>query len=309
MTHYSERHSAGAQASAAGGEIDTTHAHPARVYACWLGGTKDAFAADRAAATRIAAMAPEVIRAARASRVFTRRAVTHLARIGVDQLLDLGSGLPTALNVHQVAQRITPHARVCYVDHDPVVLAHARALLATDQRTVATAGDLRHPAAILTDPTVQTHLDTTRPIGVLLTAVLHFVTDAEEAFAITATLRDMLAPGSHLALSHAADLPPAIHPTHTDPTEPSGPSENAYPPGSAAPAPATREAAQAYRDLVGPFTLRTPEQIASLLGGWEMLPPGLVPAHHWRPPRSRPTGTLPILAAVAARPAPTVLRL
>jgi hypothetical protein len=125
--------------------IDTSHAHPARVYAAWLGADKDTFAADRDAATRIAQTAPWVVAGARANRAFLRRAITYLARHGITSYLDIGSGLPVAGNVHEIAQRHQPDARVAYLDNDPVVLAHARALLACDHRTIAVPGDARDP--------------------------------------------------------------------------------------------------------------------------------------------------------------------
>jgi hypothetical protein len=162
--------------------------------------------ADRRASARVAQVAPWVVAGARDNRRFLTRAVRYLAGAGVEQFLDLGSGLPAAGNVHEVAQTVRPRSRVVYVDNDPVVLAHARALLATDARTAVVDGDLTDPAAVLDDPVVHAHLDLSRPVAVLLVSVLHFVIDDDQAATITATLRERLAPGSALALSHVADL-------------------------------------------------------------------------------------------------------
>lgn len=151
-------------------------------------------------------MAPWVVSGVRANRAFLRRAVEALAESGIDQFLDLGAGLPSAGNVHEVAQGVNPAARVVYVDNDPVVLAHARALLATDERTVAVAGDFLDPSGILVDPAVRGHLDFSRPVAVLLVAVLHFVPDEADPAGCVAVLRDAVAPGSALVLSHVADL-------------------------------------------------------------------------------------------------------
>jgi hypothetical protein len=224
--------------------------------------------------------------AQQANRAFLRRAVGHLARSGVDQFLDLGSGLPAPGNVHEVAQAVVPAARVVYVDVDPVVMVHARALLACDERTIAVPGDLRDPAAILTHPDVRAHLDLTRPVVVLLLAVLHFVADTEDPAGIVAGYRDRLAPGSAIVISHVADLP--------DPDQPDR-------------AAATRDAAAVYEELAGPFTLRTPERITGMFHGLDLLPPGVVPANRWRPRRSRPGPAVPILAGVGQVPVPGAL--
>lgn len=257
-----------------------TRANPARVYNCLLGG-KDNLAVDRRAAEQVVRLAPWVVAGARANRAFLGRAVTRLARSGVRQYLDLGCGLPAAGNVHQIAARIAPGSKVAYVDNDPVVLAHARALLATDAHTVAVPGDVRDPHAILADPAVRAHLDLSRPVAVLLVAVLHLVRDRDDPAGIVAALGAGLAPGSHLVLSHAADLP-----------------EHTQPPQRAA---ATREAARVYNDLAGPLTLRTPERIAALFDGFDLVAPGLVPVNRWRPARGRPRPPLPVLAGIGTR--------
>jgi SAM-dependent methyltransferase len=263
------------------GWFDASRAHPARVYDYWLGG-KDNFAADRRAGDQVAQQAPWVVAGARANRAFLRRAVTHLARLGVDQYLDIGSGLPTAANVHQIAARHRPGARVAYLDNDPVVLAHARALLARDRHTIAERGDARDPQAILTNPTVRAHLDLTRPVAVLFVAVLHFLTPEDDPAGVVAAVRDALAPGSFIVISHVADLP--------DQQQTAGRAE------------ATRKAADLYADLAAPFTLRAPDQLADLFTGLDLIDPGLVGVHAWRPPRDRPLPPVPVIGGVGALP-------
>lgn len=185
--------------------IDTTTAHPARRYNYWLGG-KDNFAADRESADRIAAAWPSAPIAARENRRFLRRATTYLAReAGIRQFLDIGTGLPTANNTHEVAQAIAPETRVVYVDNDPMVMAHARALLtsAPEGRTAYLEADLREPETILTHPDLLATLDLSRPIGLMLVAVLHFIPGPGAAAPIVARLLDALPPGSYLVATNA----------------------------------------------------------------------------------------------------------
>ncbi|MCP2361451.1 SAM-dependent methyltransferase [Nonomuraea thailandensis] len=223
----------------------------ARLYDYLLGG-KDHFPADRAAAERILEVAPELRAAARANRAFLGRAVRLLSESGVEQFLDIGPGLPAPGNVHEVA----PAARVVYVDRDPVVLVHARALLAGQGDTTVVAGDLREPEALLKDPEVLAALDFDRPVGVLLTAVMHYVQDTDEPEEIVATLRDALAPGSYLVLSHGT---------------------------SEARAAVVERATEVYRSADTPLTLRGRERIAGLFRGFELVEPGLVWLPEWRP--------------------------
>ncbi|WP_344471840.1 SAM-dependent methyltransferase [Nonomuraea monospora] len=223
----------------------------ARLYDYYLGG-KDHFPADREAAERVLEVAPELRAAARANRSFLGRAVRFLAASGIDQFLDIGTGLPARGNVHEVA----PSARVVYVDHDPVVLVHARALLAGQGETTVVRGDLREPAALLKDPDLLRALDLDRPVGVLLTAVLHYVADADDPEAIVATLRDALAPGSHLVLSHGT---------------------------SDARAAVVERATEVYLGADTPLTLRGRERIGRLFQGFELVRPGLVWLPEWRP--------------------------
>jgi hypothetical protein len=255
----------------------TLRPHPARVYDCWLGG-KDGFAADREAAEEVARTAPWVVAGARANRAFLRRSLTFLARAGVRQYLDLGAGLPTAPSVHEVVQRFQPDARVCYVDNDPIVLAHARALLANDHRTIAVHGDIRTPDAILNDPAVRDHLDFSSPLAVLFVAVLHFIPHEDHPAALVGTFRDALPSGSHVVISHVADLPDSQ--AEADRAE------------------ATREAVKVYEALAAPFVLRSRDQFAALFGGFDLVEPGIVAAQDWRPRRGRSGPPVPVLAAV-----------
>ncbi|MFC7650675.1 SAM-dependent methyltransferase [Streptosporangium lutulentum] len=171
------------------------------MYDYYLGG-KDNFAADRAAAQKIIDLAPDAPEKARANRAFLGRTVRYLAAQGIRQFVDIGASLPTQENVHQVALAEHPDSRIVYVDNDPVVLTHARALLADNPNTLVVEGDVHAPQAILDHPDVQAHLDFDRPVATLLLAVLHFVQDDEEANRIVASLRERLVPGSHLVISH-----------------------------------------------------------------------------------------------------------
>jgi hypothetical protein len=183
------------------GVVDPGRASPARVYDCWLGG-KDHVAADRSVAEQVRRGAPWIVGAARANRAFLVRAVEFLVRAGVDQFLDIGTGLPTARNVHEVAQDIDPGARVVYVDDDPVVVAHARALLARQDGVGAVHGDARDPARILEQAYGVGGLDLSRPVGLLFVAVLHFLSDRDDPAGVLETFAEVLPSGSFLGLSH-----------------------------------------------------------------------------------------------------------
>ncbi|SDM29079.1 SAM-dependent methyltransferase [Nonomuraea jiangxiensis] len=233
----------------------------ARMYDYYLGG-RDNFAADREAAEKMIQigrrLGNDAREIARANRAFLGRAVRVIAEAGVHQFIDIGAGLPTQENVHQVAQRHVPGSRVVYVDNDPVVLTHARALLARDPSVVAVAGDLRDPDAILDHPQVTGHLDLTRPFAILLVAVLHFVPDDAEAALIAARVRKRLGPGGYLVLSHlyAGDV--------TDE--------------------AAREGRQVYSSTAaGGLARRGRDQIAAYFDGLNLLGPGVVPVADWAP--------------------------
>lgn len=184
--------------------IDTSVAHPARRYNYWLGG-KDNFAADRASGDAVAAAFPNIRLAAVENRKFLRRAVTYLTgQAGIRQFLDIGTGLPSADNTHEVAQRSAPESRVAYVDNDPLVMVHARALLTNASDTGVTdyiEADVRAPDKILQE--AARTLDFSQPVALMLVAVLHFITEDEDPYGIVARLVDTLAPGSYLVMSHA----------------------------------------------------------------------------------------------------------
>jgi SAM-dependent methyltransferase len=247
--------------------IDSTKAHPARVYDVFLGG-KDHYPADRNAAAAGLAANPRGYLDVRHNRDFLRRAVTALSREdGIRQYLDIGTGLPTAENVHQIAQRIAPESRVVYVDNDPVVLAHARALLTSgpEGRTDYIDADLRDPAAILEQAAKV--LDFDRPIALCLVAVLHFVEDGE-AYPIVRELMEALPSGSRLVLSHLTeDLNP----------------EN------------IRAVQRTYTERGFTFVLRTRAEVARFFteNGLELAEPGVVPVHHWRPDHAAPVPEQP----------------
>jgi len=192
-------------------DIDLPHA--ARIWNYWMGG-EDNFPSDRAAGEAVAGVYPEIVIMARQSRGFLIRAVRHLAaEAGVRQFLDIGSGLPTDTNVHQVAHEVDPAAKVVYVDHDPMVLVHGRALLADEKTTTVIEADLRRPGEILGHRVVRERIDFTEPVGLLLLSVLHHVHDSEDPVGITGTLREALPSGSHLAILHfwdSADEHPRI---------------------------------------------------------------------------------------------------
>jgi trans-aconitate methyltransferase len=238
--------------------IDTSKAHPARVYDVFLGG-KDNYPMDRAAAAAGLAANPRGYLDVRHNRDFMRRAVTRLAeREGVRQFLDIGTGLPTGDNVHQIAQRITPDARVVYVDHDPVVLAHARALLTSgpEGRTDYIDADFRQPKSIL-EQAAET-IDFEQPVALVLAAILHFVED-DEAYPVIRELMDALPSGSHLVLSHLTD---EMHP---------GPS---------------RAVQRTYTERGFTFVFRSRadvERFYTETPGLILDDPGVVPVHHWHP--------------------------
>jgi hypothetical protein len=236
--------------------VDVTIPAAARMYDYWLGG-HDNFAADRIAALKITEHVPGTPAAARANRRFLGRAVRYLAgEAGIRQFIDLGAGLPTNGNVHQVARQITPDARVVYVDNDPIVNVHANALLTGRGTTGIVLADLRDPAAILSNPTVRRLIDFDEPVALLLIAILHFVKDDEDPAAIVATLRDALPAGSYLALSHVT-----------------GDFRSQ----------AASSAMDVYNKATSSVTLRSHNQIASFFSGWDLIEPGLVQSPLWRP--------------------------
>jgi len=241
--------------------VDLTRPSIARVYDFFLGG-KDNFAVDRLAGQKALEVTPDAMEAGRASRAFLRRVVHFLtAEAGIRQFLDLGSGLPSQGNVHEVAHAIDPSIRVVYVDNDPMVLAHGRALLADNRTTTVIEADVRRPDEILDDPTVREYIDFTEPVALLMLAILHHVRDDEDPAGIAAKLRARLAPGSYLALSHFRD------PDSLDPAV----SANAH------------EVERVFNATLGTGRWRRWEEIRGYFGDFEVLDPGLVPLADWRP--------------------------
>jgi hypothetical protein len=248
-------------------QIDISRAHTARMYDYYLGG-KNHFAADREVADKVLVTTPMVRTSARENRAFLGRAVRFLAgEAGIRQFLDIGTGLPTANNVHEVAQAIAPSSRVVYADNDPLVLEHARALLTSspEGRTAYIQADLRDPEAILASPSLREVLDFSQPVALMLIAVLHFIPDEDKPAQIIATLLDALPPGSYLAATHTT----AEH----DPER-------------------WESVQRAYEKGGIPGQLRDSGEFARLaFTGFELVPPGVVLVSEWRPdtPGPRPT--------------------
>jgi len=237
--------------------IDTSKANIARVYDYWLGGNHN-FRADQDAARALITVEPNARAIMRANRAFLGRTVRFLAReAGIRQFLDIGSGIPTEQNVHEVAQDAAPGSRVVYVDHDEVAVAHSRLLLQANPDASIVQADLREPAKILADPDTQLLIDFAQPVAVLLVAVLHFVPDSAGPAEIVATLRDALAPGSYVVICHSCrDANPGM----------------------------ADAATAAYRSRVaGQLCLRSREEIAALFDGFDLVEPGLVWLPEWRP--------------------------
>jgi SAM-dependent methyltransferase len=237
-------------------EIDTSVAHPARIYDYILGG-KDNFAVDRKAATAAMAAFPHLATAMRENRALMRRMVAVLAgELKVRQFLDIGTGLPTSPNVHEIAQGIAPQVRVVYVDNDPIVLAHARALLVSAEPggTAFVHADLREPEKILGDRKLMRMLDLSQPVALLLIGMLHFVPERDDPYALVARLMSVLSAGSYLAIQHpTADF----HPADVGP-------------------------ATAYIQAGIPFQYRTRDEFARFLAGLELVPPGIELMTEWR---------------------------
>ncbi|MGH3320550.1 MAG: SAM-dependent methyltransferase [Streptosporangiaceae bacterium] len=235
--------------------VDVRTPNVARMYDYYLGG-KDNFAADREAAKKALEAVPEGRATIRENRAFLGRAVRFLAgEAGIRQFLDIGTGLPTQDNTHEVAQKVRPDSRIVYVDNDAVVLSYARALLAKDSQTIVVEGDMRRPEEILADPGLRGHIDLDRPVAVLLVSMLHFVPDEAEPAQIVATIREAIAPGSYLAISHMTAL---VEEKATQVTN-------------------------VYEQATSSATVRSREQIQRLLTGFDLVDPGLVALQDWRP--------------------------
>ena len=249
--------------------------HPSRMYDYYLGG-KDNFEADRIAADKAMSVVPDAQKVARTNREFLVRVVRTMADSGIDQFIDLGTGFPTSPNVHEVAHERLPSARIVYVDNDPVVVAHNRALREGPLGVLAIDGDVRDPQAILTNPVLTDSIDFARPVGVLFIAVLHFLpgdpTDIVTAF------RSRMASGSMLAISHITsdDMPEA----------------------------ALRTIEDVYANATAPAVFRSGAEIEALFGGSPLLPPGVVEVSRWQPHdlTIRVKSTLRFLGGVARVP-------
>jgi SAM-dependent methyltransferase len=259
--------------------VDTKRANVARVYDYLLGGSHN-FLADQDLGRAIAAVDPNTRAGTRANRAFLGRAVRYLAANGISQFLDIGSGIPTEGNVHEVAQQASPAARVVYADIDQVAVAHSKAMLAGNQNATVVEADVRDPERILTDPAIGELLDFRQPTGLLLVMVLHFIADADDPWRIVARLRDALAPGSHLVLGHLT--------TESKPDLAQA-AETVY-----------------NRSVSTDIHMRSRAEILRFFDGFELLDPGLVYIPQWRPDSPAEVPSDPskfwVLVGVARKP-------
>ncbi|GAA2593002.1 SAM-dependent methyltransferase [Winogradskya consettensis] len=252
--------------------------HSARIYDYWLGG-KDNFAADRQVGDAMLQAIPGLRAMAAENRKFVHRAARDLVTgEGLRQFLDIGTGIPTRPNLHEIAQRLAPETRVIYVDNDPIVLVHARALMVSSEqgRSEYISADIRDPDSILTEKVLQETLDLKQPVGLTLIAILMLLSDDDDPWALVARLRDALPSGSVLAITHpTADFNPA----------------------------AVGEAVASARGAGMTLVARTKDEVARFFGDWELLPPGIVPTSAWRPdaPVDNPEATY-YWAGVARKP-------
>ncbi len=240
-------------------QIDTNTPHPARMYDYYLGG-RDNYEVDRIAAQRVIDVIPGILNGARDNRAFLRRAVrTVVAQYGIRQILDIGTGIPTSPNTHEVAQGVAPETSVVYVDNDPIVGVHANARLIGAGHTAFLLGDVRQPAPLLARVRAEELIDFNQPVALLLVALMHFVADAEEPYRIVAELLDALPSGSFLVLSHGTmdratvrDFEPVA------------------------------EMLDVYKNATASLNLRTHEQVLPFFDGLQLLEPGLVSVSEWR---------------------------
>ncbi|MFR9731657.1 SAM-dependent methyltransferase [Saccharopolyspora sp. MS10] len=238
------------------GDLDLQRPNAARMYDYYLGGTQN-FPADREAAEQQLSLLPETRTGVRENRAFLRRVVRYCVERGIRQFLDLGSGIPTAGNVHEVARRGRRDAVIAYVDDEPVAVAHARRLLHGEPQVSVTQADLTRPADVLAAPGVRDLLDFDEPVAVLALSVLHFVPDEADPPGILAAYREACAPGSTLAISHAS--------------------------GAGLSSTQVVEGLRIYDQTATPLSLRPAEQAGELLDGWSLIPPGVVSVVDWRP--------------------------
>jgi S-adenosyl methyltransferase len=256
-------------------EIDTTRPSVARVYDAILGG-KDNFAVDRVVAAEAVKTMGDDGNGARLNRAALGRAVRYMVGQGVTQFLDLGSGLPTVQNTHEIAQAINPAARVVYVDNDPSVYLHGRALLADDASTTVVLADIRTPDELLSSPEVRDFLDFGKPVGLILNAVIHHLLDEEDPYGIVASYKQALPPGSYLQLTHFCDESPE-----------------------------SRANAEVLQRSLGRGQVRSREEITRFFDGLELVPPGVVFLPWWQPdtlPDAAEPGSTLMLCGVARNP-------
>ena len=249
-------------------KIDTSVAHSARIYDYWLGG-KDNFAADREAGELVIASRPGLRESVRANRAFLGRVVRLLAgELGIRQFLDVGTGIPSANNTHEVAQQVATDARIVYTDNDPIVLAHGRALLADNASTIVVTADLRDPNTIMTTPEITGFLDFTKPVALILNAVVHHVLDEEDPYLIVGRYKELLASGSYLLLTHFSNYSGAAHGLE-----------------------------DVLLRALGRGQLRNREEITRFFDGFDLVPPGVVHLVEWHPdePQSLPLGISELL--------------
>ncbi|HEV3169062.1 MAG TPA: SAM-dependent methyltransferase [Actinocrinis sp.] len=236
------------------GAVPGDRPHPARIYDYLLGG-RDNYELDRDAAHRIIEALPRVRAAARENRAFLHRAVRAVVRAGIRQIIDIGTGIPTSPNTHEVAQALAPRTRVVYVDNDPIVGAHAHARLTNASHAAFASADLRDPWSILDHPVTKAAIDFDKPVAVFLVAVLHFITDAENPAATLAALRDAMAPGSCLALTHASG-------DDVDNLD---------------------DVVRVFRGATSTINVRSRARVLDLFDGFDLIDPGLVSVAQWRP--------------------------
>ncbi|MGH3328146.1 MAG: SAM-dependent methyltransferase [Streptomycetales bacterium] len=252
--------------------IDTSRPSQARMYDYWLSG-KDNYAVDREAAARVREVFPQVARLARANRQFLERAVRYCAGQGIDQFIDIGTGLPHPPNVPDIAREVNPAARVVGVDNDSVVLAHHRALVAVEAGITTVDGDVRDPDGILADPELTALIDLDRPVAVLLVAILHSVRDDEGPAGTIARLTEAMAPGSYLVIAAATS--------------------------TGAPAETLTRIEEVYAEATTPAVFRPEHQLRTWLEPLHLVAPGLVDVQRWRPDTRQRRTSVRILGGVA----------
>jgi hypothetical protein len=242
-------------------EIDTSRPHPARMYDYYLGG-KDNYEVDREAAEQVIKLVPDAPASARANRAFMHRAVRTVVSGGIRQIIDIGTGIPTSPNTHEVAREIDPEIKVAYVDNDPIVSVHAGAKLTNTGNTGFVLADLRDPQAILDHEVIRGLIDFDQPVALMLISVVHFVTHEEDPVGIIATLSEAFPAGSALIVTHAtADLRRQEH----------------------------GDARNVYKSATVPLTTRTQQEVEGLFRDFDLVEPGVVQLPLWRPDGPQPT--------------------